>query len=550
MATLRSRLRANPADFVAAAAFLLSGVLLLHWMAPFTFWRDEWQPLLHRTSWSLDTFFDPFVEHLIALPILIYKVLVEIFGMESAAPFQVVGVLLFLLSVLMAYLYVRRRVGGWLALAGVLPVLFLGPSWDDLLFSFQMALFGSIACGIGALLVLERRDRLGDVVATALLVTSLLFSDLGVPFVAGATVLLAFGADRFRRAYIVVIPTVFWLAWYAGWGHTAETFISFHNFTHTPQYIADGLAASIATALGLGSVNFQAPVSPLEWGRPLLLVALAAVGWRLYVLRRVSPGLASAAVVLIGFWFLAGLNTNPFALAEVGRYQYIGIVLGLLVAAELLQGVRVGPIATGVVVFFGAIAALSNAPELHDAAKGIAGLAQQERGGLAALELTRDQVNPDLKLDIDNSDVDYLLELDAGSYLAAVDDHGSPAYTPTERENASEAARHAADKVFGAALDLHLQPAGPAANRSCSAQHSVESPATFAVPAAGLVLQARGSGVQASLRRYATVSFPLALGPLPAGQPELLEIPTDRSQKPWTLGLSGRGQVEICSSAD
>ena len=61
----------------------------------------------------------------------------------------------------MLFVYARRRVGEWIALAMILPILFLGPSWDDLLFPFQMALFGWIACGIGALLLLERRDRAG-----------------------------------------------------------------------------------------------------------------------------------------------------------------------------------------------------------------------------------------------------------------------------------------------------------------------------------------------------------------------------------------------------
>ena len=136
-----------------------SGVLLLHWLGRLTFWRDEWDFLLHRRSWSVGTFLDPFVEHLVAASILIYKVGVSAFGMDSGRPFQVVAVALFLLSVALLFVYVGRRVGEWLALAAILPILFLGPSWDDLLFPFQMALFGSVACGIAALLAIERRDR-------------------------------------------------------------------------------------------------------------------------------------------------------------------------------------------------------------------------------------------------------------------------------------------------------------------------------------------------------------------------------------------------------
>jgi hypothetical protein len=538
--------RVSPATALMGGATLLSAGLLIHWFSRITFWRDEWNFLLHRTGWNPNVFLDPFVEQLLAIPVLIYRVLLSVFGMDSALPFQLVAVFLFALSVVMLFVYVRSRASEWVALAACLPILFLGPSWDDLLFAFQMALFGSVACGIGALLALERRDRAGDIAAMALLVGSLFFFDLGVAFVAGATVEIAFGRDRFRRAWVVAVPTLLWLIWYAGWGHTAETFVSFHNFTQTPRYVLDGLASSIATLLGLGSVDFQAPRSPLDWGRPLLIVALAAAGWRLYVLRRITPRLAAVAVILLGFWFLSGLNTNPLSPPSVGRYQYLGIVLLVLVAAELLRGVALSRLATGIVVFVGFAAALSNAPELNDAAKGIAGLAQQERGGLAALELTRDRVDPGLTLTEENSDVNYLLEVTAGSYLAAVDAHGSPAYTAAELETASEPARVAADKVFGAALRVGLRPATGVSEQDCSRGRAVESPTTIPVPAVGLVLRADGDAVQVGLRRYASDTFPLTLGQLPAGRPELLQIPADRSSKPWTVGLTGPGRVSIC----
>ena len=137
-----------------------------------TFWRDEWDFLLHRRPWSPGTFLDPFAEQLLAIPILIYKIARRHLRHGVGRPFQVVAVLLFLASVAMLFIYVRRRVGEWLALAAILPILFLGPSWDDLLFPFQMALFGCIACGIAALLMLERRDRIGDLAAMALLLTA------------------------------------------------------------------------------------------------------------------------------------------------------------------------------------------------------------------------------------------------------------------------------------------------------------------------------------------------------------------------------------------
>src|SRR4249919_2322330 len=64
-------------DVLAGCAIIVSGVLLLHWLSRLTFWRDEWGILLHRRGWSVGTFLDPAVEHLLAIPILIYKLLLS-----------------------------------------------------------------------------------------------------------------------------------------------------------------------------------------------------------------------------------------------------------------------------------------------------------------------------------------------------------------------------------------------------------------------------------------------------------------------------------------
>ena len=89
MAGLRRRASENPATVLAGAAMLASGVLLLHWLSRLTFWRDEWDFLLHRRSWSPGTFFQPFVEQLVAVSIFVYKVLASTWGIESALPYQV-----------------------------------------------------------------------------------------------------------------------------------------------------------------------------------------------------------------------------------------------------------------------------------------------------------------------------------------------------------------------------------------------------------------------------------------------------------------------------
>ena len=82
---------------------------------------------------GVGTFLDPAVEHLVAIPILIYKLLLGVFGMASPAPFQVVAVITFLASAVLLYLYVRARLGAWSAVRNPAAPL-SRPRLDDLLF--------------------------------------------------------------------------------------------------------------------------------------------------------------------------------------------------------------------------------------------------------------------------------------------------------------------------------------------------------------------------------------------------------------------------------
>jgi hypothetical protein len=408
-----------------------------------------------------------------------------------------------------------------------------------------MTWFGSVACGIAALLCLERENRSGDIAATALLVAGLLFSDAGLPFVAGALIEVALSPRRWERAFVPAVPAVLWFLWYLGWGHTANTFVSFHNAANLPTYVLDGLGSSISSYLGLTQPFGVTDGASLAWGRPLLVLFSALGIWRVYRIWRPPNRVWVTLGILLAYWSLTGLNTSIFGLPTVGRYQYLGVVGLALVASELLRGVRIGRWITAGILAVAVLAALSNVTRLRDAAVGLTGIAQQTKGGLAALELARDRVSPGLELDQQNSDVDYIGLLDAGSYLSAVDAYGSPAYSATELPNAPEPARIAADKVSDAALGIRLQPAAPASAQRCLRADVGRSPSA-PVPAGGFVIRAQSAGVKVGLRRYARSSFPISLGTLSPGRPQLLRIPPDRSRVPWTLQLTGSGQADVC----
>ncbi len=540
--------RRSPATLIFAGAVALATIFLFVWLSKVTFWRDEWGFILDRRGSDLDTYLTPFVEQLLAIAVALYKLLIALFGIESPLPFQIAHVIVLMTTLTVVFVYVRRRVGEWLALGVMLPLLFFGPSWDDVLFPFQVSLIGSVGCGVGALLALDSETRRGDITAAVLLIVGLFSQDAAIPFVAAATVDIALTRDRWRRAYVVVIPTLLWFAWYVGWGRYAQNFVSLHNFSTLPGYVADGLASSLSSLVGLAAPRNVLTPAPLDWGRPLLVIVLAAGAWRVASvgIRAMPRRLWALLVAQVGFWSLTGLNAAFFGQATSGRYQLVGAILWVMIAAELLRGVRVPRFAVVAVVAVGALAALANFSQLRDTAHGLAVIGDKQKGGLAALELTRGVVAPDFTLTEKNSGVDYLGIVDAGSYFSAIDAYGSPAYEPQELQSAPEDAREAADSVFAAALRIGAKPVSAPGDEGCRPVDLGAGPSVADLGAGAVTVKAGEGALDLRLRRYATDAFGVSLGSVPAGRSVRVEIPMDASAQPWQLQVSGSGTATLC----
>ena len=133
--------------------------------------------------------------------------------------------------------------------------------------------------------------------------------------------------------------------------------------------------------------------------------------------------------------------------------------------------------------------------------------------------------------------------VDAGSYLSAADEFGSPAYTQEELASAPEAGRAAADKVLAAADGVALRPVDEAAG--CQPAAAGAPALTQLEPGSTTVVRASGATAELALRRYATESFPVELGSLAAGEAAALELPADASAERWELAATG-GALELC----
>src|SRR5437588_11535237 len=77
-------LRSPSPSHLLGAAVVASAVLLLVLGSHLSFMGDDWGFLLDRRGWTVHSLLDPNNEHIALIPVVIYKLLQETFGMSSA----------------------------------------------------------------------------------------------------------------------------------------------------------------------------------------------------------------------------------------------------------------------------------------------------------------------------------------------------------------------------------------------------------------------------------------------------------------------------------
>ncbi len=543
-------LKRNAALVLLGAALLAAATVLLTYASGLAPFQDSWEFLMHRRGFTADAFLRPHNEHIVVLPVAIDQLLLRIFGMGSATPEFAALTVALLLTAVLVFVYVRRRVGPWPALMAALVLLFLGPAWQVLLWPFEIGFVGSVLFGVAMLLALERDERRWDAVACASLLLAIGFSSLGVAFALGAAVDV-FQRRRsrgWRRAYVFVVPLLFYLAWYGGWGHDAEGHLSLHNVLVSPRFVVQGLAASLDSVLALSTI-FDEAVGRSKLGFVLLAVfaVLIVVAWRRG--RGFSPRLWPVAASAAAFWFLAAFNYFPGREAYSSRYLYAGAAFALLIAADLLRGVRIGRPALLAGAALTAVVVGFNLVPLREGRDFLREQTVLTRSDLAAIEIAERSVEPSFALTPEIGGTSFLNEIEAGEYLTAVGEYGSPAYAPAELASAGEAGRVQADVVLVNALPVTVETeAGVQGGSSCERVPAggPDAPAVPLGPGLTKVVLAPGEPGTIRLRRFAAGEYPLVSEGVPGGSTTLLRIPADASARPWRLQVEAAEPVTVC----
>ncbi len=549
-------LKQNGALVLLAVALLAAAVVLLTYASGLAPFQDSWEFLMHRRGFSLDAFMQPHNEHIVVLPVAIDQLLLRIFGMGSATPEFVALTVALLLTAVLVFVYVRRRIGAWPALIAATLLLFLGPAWQVLLWPFEIGFVGSVLFGVAMLLALDRDDQHGDVVACVSLALAIGFSSLGIAFALGAAVDVFQRRRRrgLRRAYVAAVPLLLYAAWYGGWGHSAEGHLSFHNVLVSPRFVFEGLAASVDSLLALSTIADEA-VGRSKWG-PVVLVGLAvliAYGWRRR--RTFSPRLWPVVASAAAFWFLAAFNYFPGREAYSSRYLYGGAAFLVLIAADLLRGVRFGRGALLAAAVVAVAVAVFNLVPLREGRDFLRAQTVLTRADLAAIEISARTVEPSFALTPEIGGTSFLNEIQAGEYLTAVREYGSPAYTPAELAKAPEVGRVQADVVLVNALpvtsEIEASAPGPDRGDQCVRVPGGRGPGAPALPLGpGLTkieLAAGDPGI-VRLRRFAVGEYPIVSEGVPGGSTTLLRIPRDMATRPWRLQVEAAQRAVVCQA--
>ena len=551
------------------AAIAISSLLLLYLGRGQTPVVDQWAYIYAYMPWTVESLLTPHSGHLVILPVLVYKAMFELFGIESQVPYQLLNLALSATVAALLFALTRNAVGDLLAFAAATLMLFYGAGADVLIPTFQITNLIGIATGLGMLLALRRQTVRGDVGACLLLAMSLASMSIGVAFAAGAALALALRppGGRLRRCWVVLVPVIFYVSW-AIWARKfGQQTIYVHNLKVLGSAFVDQLGAVLAGITGL----FTTPNGPkpganpvpirTTWG-PALVVGLAA----LLILRlrrppRPSPQALVAVAVLVVYFLLVGISLNAFRNTFDTRLVYLGSVLTLLAVAELCAPWRPTRTAIGAIGAVLAFSLCANIVELSDSAKGWRGQWDSTKAKLGAVQLAGDAGVRSVLVE----EPPDAMSFDVATAHRIAAEFGLPAYSEASLKAAAAGTRQVADEELGRVLALEPiagtrprpLPGGPPVRvEVVSAGEARQLGGCVVVePSAGgtgkaLLRLPRGgiaytsnAPVEVALERFAetpTISFP------PRSGPTVLGIPADAGRTAWRASVKAAARTLFC----
>jgi hypothetical protein len=307
---------------------LAAGAILVAFSNGLYFVSDSWDLLLHRgTVDGADRgLLAPHNEHWSTLPILIFRGMVSIFGVDHFVPYVLLAIVTHLVLCVLVYV-VLTALGSarWPALLAALLLAFFGGGYENTMWEFQFSFVGALVLGLAAIAVRHRwPDSVPALIgANVLLILGLMSSGTGIGAVILVTTYTAYAVGVRAAIAVGIVPTLVYLAWYAAYGADARAPISeAEALLDIPAYVWTAFTSGLERVTGI----------PGSGG--LLLVVLVAAP---FVVRDITPQLRALAcagiVTAILHLTLQGVGRVELGVAQADASRYAYLILALLAPA-------------------------------------------------------------------------------------------------------------------------------------------------------------------------------------------------------------------------
>ena len=544
-----------------AGALVVAAAFIFWLQRGLTFIWDEFVWMENAGLRDPGFYLQPYGGHLIALPYLIYKAVLELFGTSYTA-YSIIAVSGLSATAALVYVYAKRRLGPILALAPAIALLALGSSWEVVLQPMVTIQFlAAIVPALGGILLVERDERRADVAACVLFCLALTGFDQALAFIAGAIVAIALSPNWKRRIWVVAIPLFGYALWHIWASRFGPTIVQLSNIPLLPIYFVDALAA-VSNAL-VGTVPLVAPgpwsllrlersdINVISEGVVFMVLEVLVICGAVWLLRQRGPipkTFWPAAAMLVALFAEMGLVFEPGRTPFENRYLYSGALLLLLVLVEVFRGVKTTPITVAVAFALTFVAVFGNLPQFREGRQILDAYQKLARADMAVIQLAGRNGNQQFD---PNTDAPELTPRGmwtvTGAWREVVDRFGSVANSIPELRRQPEQVRRSADGVAAIALELELAKAAVADPRRC---HRVSAPSgipvEIALPSGGAILKPNGP-TEVALRRWAD-EFTVGLGTVRQGEAAMLRIPPDPATGvPWRLRFPQSDSVGVCA---
>jgi hypothetical protein len=566
-----------------------------------TFFYDEWNFVMayHQGLWS--AMITPHVGQLVAVPVIVYRTMFALVGLHLYWPYRLVGIVFELLMTTVFFVYLRQRARPLVALLGATALLASGQAFQDILWPFELTFTVSLAAGAGALMLLDRNDKLGETCAAVCIAVAVTSSGFGLVFIAGVTVGTVWSAlwgdvrkgargldmaKRLRRLWVVVPGLGLYLSWYI---HDQVGDAVFSRLHELPLYVAQSAGYGVGSLLGLRGIvpseilaGFLAVVLAVRLSLDLRGSAKLAMGlaaaltfWTLAALARGEGGAGSSRYLqpdgLLILWVLAELGTGPWITTVLSRFDIRAKRHPAVTQAKTKARPSAAPTPSrpanamvAALAVMVVLAACSNSYTLVDGSDGLRQDSVLVKGDLRAVELAGNRLPANFQpVPVDAP------QISVGPYLEAVAALGSPADSYAQLLAAPEDVRASADGLLVLAVQPAVKPIEKAnaatrgrerspdlVNARCTSKaggaEDAEGQLQLGLGPAGLFIAAPSSAaVQVRLRLFSS-QFPAApTATVPAGSAAqfVLRAPLSHLSLSWRAQLTtdSQGTIEACS---